>query len=199
MLTKRPPGGGLSECTWTPLLFRGLVADVGSLARLPLILSDGHLRELALTGKDMPYFAARAVAFGMDHDEAIRALTINPANVFGVMLLGKDLGLHPIQAVQTCMRRAADWLITSEWRAEGLVGLIGSPLVAVVVWLSAGVLIWGVGVKRFHYSADYPELLRYIEASEAKRVYVTGQYADLLASRLGDVTSLGPQRQLNLF
>ncbi|MDT5127460.1 MAG: enoyl-CoA hydratase, partial [Mycobacterium sp.] len=27
-----------------------IVADVGSLARLPLILSDGHLRELALTG-----------------------------------------------------------------------------------------------------------------------------------------------------
>ena len=28
-----------------------IVADVGSLARLPLILSEGHLRELALTGK----------------------------------------------------------------------------------------------------------------------------------------------------
>ena len=30
-----------------------MVADVGSLARLPLILNDGHLRELALTGKDI--------------------------------------------------------------------------------------------------------------------------------------------------
>src|SRR6202041_2306369 len=30
-----------------------IVADVGSLARLPLILSDGDLRELALTGKDI--------------------------------------------------------------------------------------------------------------------------------------------------
>ena len=29
-----------------------MVADVGSLARLPLILSEGHLREIALTGKD---------------------------------------------------------------------------------------------------------------------------------------------------
>src|SRR6185369_5159501 len=28
-----------------------IVADVGSLARLPLILNDGHLRELALTGR----------------------------------------------------------------------------------------------------------------------------------------------------
>ncbi|MET2857219.1 crotonase/enoyl-CoA hydratase family protein [Mycobacterium tuberculosis] len=35
-----------------------IVADMGSLARLPLILSDGHLRELALTGKNID--AARA-------------------------------------------------------------------------------------------------------------------------------------------
>jgi putative mRNA 3-end processing factor len=48
-------------------------------------------------------------------------------------------------------------------------------------------------------TADYAELLRYIEASDATRVYVTGRYADSLASRLGDVTALGPQRQLNLF
>uniref|UniRef100_UPI003B3B89CF crotonase/enoyl-CoA hydratase family protein n=1 Tax=Mycolicibacter arupensis TaxID=342002 RepID=UPI003B3B89CF len=40
-----------------------IVADVGSLARLPLILSDGHLRELALTGKDID--AARAEQIGL--------------------------------------------------------------------------------------------------------------------------------------
>jgi enoyl-CoA hydratase len=40
-----------------------IVADVGSLARLPLILSDGHLRELALTGKDID--AARAEEIGL--------------------------------------------------------------------------------------------------------------------------------------
>ncbi|MBS1692619.1 MAG: crotonase/enoyl-CoA hydratase family protein [Actinobacteria bacterium] len=40
-----------------------IVADVGSLARLPLILSDGHLRELALTGKDID--AARAARIGL--------------------------------------------------------------------------------------------------------------------------------------
>jgi hypothetical protein len=49
-----------------------------------------------------------------------------------------------------------------EMQAEGLLGLLLSPLLAIVMWLSAGVLIWGVGVKRFHYSADYPELLRTI-------------------------------------
>lgn len=40
-----------------------IVADVGSLARLPLILTDGHLRELALTGKDID--AARAEKIGL--------------------------------------------------------------------------------------------------------------------------------------
>ncbi len=40
-----------------------IVADVGSLARLPYILSDGHLRELALTGKDID--ATRAERIGL--------------------------------------------------------------------------------------------------------------------------------------
>lgn len=40
-----------------------IVADVGSLARLPYILSDGHLRELVLTGKDID--AARAEKIGL--------------------------------------------------------------------------------------------------------------------------------------
>jgi enoyl-CoA hydratase len=43
-----------------------IVADVGSLARLPLILNDGHLRELALTGRDIT--AARAVKIGLVND-----------------------------------------------------------------------------------------------------------------------------------
>ncbi|MBJ7341666.1 crotonase/enoyl-CoA hydratase family protein [Mycolicibacterium sp.] len=43
-----------------------MVADVGSLARLPLILSEGHLRELALTGKDID--ATRAEKIGLVND-----------------------------------------------------------------------------------------------------------------------------------
>ena len=43
-----------------------IVADVGSLARLPFILSDGHLRELALTGRDID--AARAERIGLVND-----------------------------------------------------------------------------------------------------------------------------------
>jgi enoyl-CoA hydratase len=45
---------------------QAIVADVGSLARLPLILSDGHLRELALTGKDID--AERAARIGLVND-----------------------------------------------------------------------------------------------------------------------------------
>jgi hypothetical protein len=40
------------------------------------------------------------------------------------------------------------------------VELIGSPLVGVIVWLVAATLIWGIGVRRFGYTSDYPELLR---------------------------------------
>lgn len=35
-------------------------------------------------GKDLPYHAARSVAYGLERDEAIRCLTINPARVFGI-------------------------------------------------------------------------------------------------------------------
>ncbi|MFW0149915.1 crotonase/enoyl-CoA hydratase family protein [Mycobacterium sp. smrl_JER01] len=38
-----------------------IVADVGSLARLPMILNDGHMRELALTGKDIDAYRAEKI------------------------------------------------------------------------------------------------------------------------------------------
>lgn len=43
-----------------------IVADMGSLARLPGIIGAGHLRELALTGKDID--AARAEKIGLVND-----------------------------------------------------------------------------------------------------------------------------------
>ncbi|HOA86997.1 MAG TPA: crotonase/enoyl-CoA hydratase family protein [Microbacteriaceae bacterium] len=43
-----------------------MVADLGSLARLPAIIADGHLRELALTGKNID--AARAERIGLVND-----------------------------------------------------------------------------------------------------------------------------------
>jgi len=50
-------------------------------------------------GKDLPYHAAKAVAFGRPHEEAIKALTINPAKIFGMqgrlgsLEVGKDADL----------------------------------------------------------------------------------------------------------
>lgn len=43
-----------------------IVADMGSLARLPAIIGDGNTRELALTGKDID--AARAEKIGLVND-----------------------------------------------------------------------------------------------------------------------------------
>src|SRR5207248_7528004 len=62
-----------------------IVADLGSLARLPLILSDGHMRELALTGKDID--AARAERIGLvnavftDADATLQAARATAAEV----------------------------------------------------------------------------------------------------------------------
>ncbi|WP_072686827.1 crotonase/enoyl-CoA hydratase family protein [Rhodococcus marinonascens] len=62
-----------------------IVADVGSLARLPAIISDGHLRELALTGKDID--AARAEKIGLvnevfeDADAALAAAHAAAADI----------------------------------------------------------------------------------------------------------------------
>jgi enoyl-CoA hydratase len=43
-----------------------MVADLGSLQRLPLLIGAGHARELALTGKDID--AARALRIGLVND-----------------------------------------------------------------------------------------------------------------------------------
>ncbi|KQR98255.1 enoyl-CoA hydratase [Williamsia sp. Leaf354] len=44
----------------------GIVADIGSLQRLPAIIGEGHLRELAYTGKDID--ASRAASIGLVND-----------------------------------------------------------------------------------------------------------------------------------
>ena len=95
-----------------------IVADVGSLARLPLILNDGHLRELALTGKDID--AARAEKIGLVndvYDDAEAALAAAhataaeiaanpPLAVYGV----KDvLDQQRISAVSESLRYVAAW------------------------------------------------------------------------------------------
>lgn len=65
-------------------------------AGVPVCFSSG---DDPAAGKDLPYHAARAVAYGLDHEEAIKALTINPARIFGVedrlgsLEIGKDADL----------------------------------------------------------------------------------------------------------
>lgn len=72
--------------------------NAGELARagVPICFSSG---EDPSAGKDLTYHAARAVAFGLEHPEAIRALTIGAARILGVsdrlgsLEVGKDADL----------------------------------------------------------------------------------------------------------
>ncbi len=65
-------------------------------AGVQICFSSGHDPAL---GKDLTYHAARAVAFGLDRNEAIKALTITPARIFGIddhvgsLKVGKDADL----------------------------------------------------------------------------------------------------------
>ena len=71
-----------------------IVADVGSLARLPLILSEGHLRELALTGKDID--AARAEKIGLVNDVYADA----EASLAAAHATAKEIAANPPLVVQ---------------------------------------------------------------------------------------------------
>jgi enoyl-CoA hydratase len=95
-----------------------IVADVGSLARLPLIVSDGHLRELALTGKDID--AARAEKIGLvndvyeDADAALAAAHATAAEIAANPPLAvngiKDvLDQQRISRVSESLRYVAAW------------------------------------------------------------------------------------------
>jgi enoyl-CoA hydratase len=71
-----------------------IVADIGSLARLPQILSDGHLRELALTGKDID--AARAERIGLVNDVFDDA----EASLAAAHATAKEIAANPPLVVQ---------------------------------------------------------------------------------------------------
>ncbi len=72
--------------------------NVVELAKAGIRISFSSGDDTAL-GKDLPYHAAKAVAFGLPYEEAIKALTINPAKMFGVegrlgsLEVGKDADL----------------------------------------------------------------------------------------------------------
>ncbi|WP_299562898.1 crotonase/enoyl-CoA hydratase family protein [uncultured Mycolicibacterium sp.] len=113
-----------------------IVADVGSLARLPLILSDGHLRELALTGKDID--AARAERIGLvnevfedaeaclaaAHRTAAEIAANPPLTVRGI----KDvLDQQRIDRVSASLRYVAAWnaaFLPSKDLGEGIAAIL---------------------------------------------------------------------------
>jgi imidazolonepropionase-like amidohydrolase len=63
----------------------------GVLARagVKVLLGEGLGADAASNTRNLPYAAAQAVAFGMDPEEALKGLTLHPAEVFG---LGDRLG-----------------------------------------------------------------------------------------------------------
>ncbi|NMO04542.1 crotonase/enoyl-CoA hydratase family protein [Gordonia sp. TBRC 11910] len=84
-----------------------IVADMGSLARLPAIIGDGHFRELALTGKDID--AARAERIGLLND----VLDDQEAALAAARATAREIADNPplvVQGIKTVLEqsRAAD-------------------------------------------------------------------------------------------
>lgn len=100
-----------------------IVADVGSLARLPLILTDGHLRELALTGKDID--AARAEKIGLVNevfDDAEATLAAAHATA-GEIAANPPLTVHGVKDVldqQRIARVSESLLYVAAWNSAFL-------------------------------------------------------------------------------
>jgi len=100
-----------------------MVADMGSLQRLPGIISDGHLRELVLSGKDID--AARAERIGLVNDvfetpaEALAAAREFAAQVAGNPPLVVQ-GIKQVLDVDRSARVAAGLKLVAAWNAAFL-------------------------------------------------------------------------------
>lgn len=72
--------------------------NVGELAKAGVMICFSSGPDPSI-GKDLPHHAARAVAFGLPKEEAVKALTINPAKILGIddrvgsLKVGKDADL----------------------------------------------------------------------------------------------------------
>lgn len=84
-----------------------MVADMGTLARLPAIIGDGHVRELALTGRD--FDAARAERIGLVNDVLPDAeATLAHARATAAEIAANPpLVVHGVKAVLDRTRRAS--------------------------------------------------------------------------------------------
>jgi enoyl-CoA hydratase len=100
-----------------------MVADMGSLQRLPGIISDGHLRELVLSGKDID--AARANRIGLVNDvfEA-PAEALAAAREFAAQVAGNPplvvAGIKQVLDVERSARVAAGLKLVAAWNAAFL-------------------------------------------------------------------------------
>lgn len=100
-----------------------MVADVGSLARLPLILSEGHLREIALTGQD--FDAAKAERIGLvnevlpDADASLAAARATAAEIAANPPLVVR-GIKDVLDEQTTARVSASLRYVAAWNSAFL-------------------------------------------------------------------------------
>jgi enoyl-CoA hydratase len=96
----------------------GLVADVGSLQRLPAIVGPGHTAELAYTGKDID--AARALQIGLikavlpSADAALQAAIDTAAEIADnsplvIRGIKQALAANEGQTVEQALDKAAHW------------------------------------------------------------------------------------------
>ncbi|MDV7199505.1 crotonase/enoyl-CoA hydratase family protein [Rhodococcus kroppenstedtii] len=84
-----------------------IVADMGSFARLPAIIGDGHLRELALTGKDVDAEYARRIGLVNDVLPDADAVLAHAYETAAQIAANPPLVVHGIKTVLDHGRRAA--------------------------------------------------------------------------------------------
>jgi enoyl-CoA hydratase/carnithine racemase len=100
-----------------------MVADMGSLQRLPGIISDGHLRELVLSGKDVD--AARAERIGLVNDvfETPEGALAAAREFAGQVAANPPLvvqGIKQVLDVDRSARVAAGLKLVAAWNAAFL-------------------------------------------------------------------------------
>jgi putative mRNA 3-end processing factor len=201
-----PRGGGL-----------GGVADV---RRCDTLVIDAHYGHPRFAFPDVSETRDAVVAFA---DETVRAgavpvlLVTSPAK--GLDVAQQITNVRPVRA-HRAIHHAAQRLRGEGESVPRLKRWAGKlPRGEVVVWLADSAdspsspdtrvaLVSGEphpsAARHFaHFPwsnrADHAELVRYIAATGARRVFAVGRYADYLAGTLDNVTALGPARQLNLF
>jgi enoyl-CoA hydratase len=82
-----------------------IVADLGSLQRLPRIIGEGHTRELAFTGKDIT--AARALQIGLVSD----VFETSDELLEGARTVAREIAANPpivVQGIKRVMNYCAD-------------------------------------------------------------------------------------------